>query len=65
VLDWAANRDLEELPVIFGDPLLASAAMDRLLDDAHVIVMEGDSYRNPPPNKRKAKRRNQRKDQAA
>ena len=52
-----SNRALEELPSIFGDQLLASAAMDRLLDDAHVIVMEGDSYRNPPPAKGKSKRR--------
>lgn len=51
-----SNRALEELPSVFGDPLLASAAMDRLLDDAHVLVLEGDSYRNPPPDKRQAKR---------
>jgi DNA replication protein DnaC len=51
-----SNRALEELPAIFGDPLLSSAAMDRLLDDAHVLVLEGDSYRNPPPDKRQAKR---------
>jgi len=50
-----SNRALDELPAIFGDPLLSSAAMDRLLDDAHVIVIEGDSYRNPPPQKRQAK----------
>lgn len=43
-----SNRDVEELGPLFGDPLLASAAMDRLLDNAHVIEMEGDSYRNPP-----------------
>jgi DNA replication protein DnaC len=51
-----SNRALEELPSIFGDPLLSSAALDRLLDDAHVVVLEGDSYRNPPPDKRQAKR---------
>jgi DNA replication protein DnaC len=50
-----SNRALEELPSVFGDPLLSSAAMDRLLDEAHVIVIDGDSYRNPPPNKRAAK----------
>jgi len=49
-----SNRALEELPAIFGDPLLSSAAMDRLLEEAHVIVIEGDSYRNPPPEKRQA-----------
>ena len=35
----------------------AQGSLDRLLDDAHVIVIEGDSYRNPPPAKRPAKRR--------
>lgn len=47
-----SNRDEEELSRLFGDPLLASAAMDRLLHRAHVLVLEGDSYRNPPPNRR-------------
>lgn len=48
-----SNRDADELGSLFGDPLLASAAMDRLLHDAHVLVFEGDSYRNPPPARRK------------
>lgn len=48
-----SNRDAEELGSLFGDPLLAGAAMDRLLHDAHVLVFEGDSYRNPPPTRRK------------
>ena len=56
-----SNRALEELPEIFGDPLLSSAAMDRLLEDAHVIVIEGDSYRNPPPEKRRARKRGSRR----
>lgn len=51
-----SNRALEELPNIFGDPLLSSAAMDRLLEEAYIIEMEGDSYRNPPAKKRDAKR---------
>ena len=46
-----SNRAVEEWYPLFGDPLLASAAMDRLLHHAHVIEMEGDSYRNPPPRK--------------
>ncbi len=53
-----SNRTLDEFPAIFGDPLLASAALDRLLDDAHVLILEGDSFRNPPPQKRQAKHRN-------
>jgi len=40
-----------------GGALLASAAMDRLLHNAHVVVMDGDTYRNPPPAK-KARRGN-------
>lgn len=47
-----SNRDDEELGKLFNDPLLASAAMDRLLHHAHIIVIEGDSYRNPPANRR-------------
>ena len=43
-----SNRAVEELPALFGDPLLASAAMDRLLHGAHVVTLDGDSYRNPP-----------------
>lgn len=46
-----SNRAVEELAQLFGDPLLASAAMDRLLQRAHVLVIEGDSYRNPPPSR--------------
>jgi len=48
---WTSNRDPDEWWPLFGDPLLASAAMDRLLHHAEVIVLEGDSYRNPPPGK--------------
>lgn len=47
-----SNRAIEEWPPLFGDALLASAAMDRLLHHAHVLVIEGDSYRNPPPSRR-------------
>jgi DNA replication protein DnaC len=50
-----SNRDLDEVGELFGDALLASAAMDRLLDNAHIITIDGDSFRNPPKNKREAK----------
>ena len=43
-----SNRAVEEWYGLFGDALLASAAMDRLLHHSHVVVMEGNSYRNPP-----------------
>lgn len=42
-----SNRDTQEWHPLFGDPLLASAAMDRLLHHAHVIDIDGESYRNP------------------
>ena len=47
-----SNRAIEEWHPLFQDALLASAAMDRLLHGAHVIVVEGDSFRNPPPSRR-------------
>ncbi|MBI4881291.1 MAG: ATP-binding protein, partial [Planctomycetes bacterium] len=40
-----SNRAIAEWPPLFLDALVASAAMDRLLHDAQVIVMDGDSYR--------------------
>ena len=47
-----SNRAVEEWPPLFGDALLVSAAMDRLLHHAHVIDIEGESYRNPPTKRR-------------
>lgn len=47
-----SNRAIEEWHPLFGDALLASAAMDRLLHHAHVIDIEGESYRNPKGGKR-------------
>lgn len=43
-----SNRAVEEWYPLFLDDLMASAAMDRLLHHAHVVVLEGNSYRNPP-----------------
>lgn len=40
-----SNRAPAEWPDVFLDPLLASAALDRLGDRAEVIVMTGASYR--------------------
>jgi DNA replication protein DnaC len=48
-----SNRAIEEWYPLFGDPLLASAAMDRLLHHATVIDIDGESYRNPN-NRRRA-----------
>lgn len=53
-----SNRAIEEWPPLFGDELLASAAMDRLLHHAQVVeVKEGDSYRNPPPKNTRSARK--------
>jgi DNA replication protein DnaC len=49
-----SNRDVEEWPPLFNDALLAGAAMDRLLHHAHVVAIEGDSFRNPPKRRRAA-----------
>ena len=43
-----SNRALEEWYPLFRDDLMASAAMDRLLHHAQVVLMEGNSFRNPP-----------------
>jgi DNA replication protein DnaC len=43
-----SNRDVTEWPALFGDPLMASAAMDRVLHHANLVVLDGRSYRNPP-----------------
>jgi DNA replication protein DnaC len=40
-----SNRAVDELYPLFSDPLLASAAMDRLLHHSHVIELTGRSYR--------------------
>jgi DNA replication protein DnaC len=40
-----SNRALTEFPQLLGDPLLASASLDRLFDSAHVITMTGASFR--------------------
>lgn len=40
-----SNRSVEEWYPLFNNPLLASAAMDRLLHHVHLIELEGQSYR--------------------
>lgn len=40
-----SNRDFSEWPGVFTNPLMASAAMDRLVHRAVKIVTEGPSYR--------------------
>ncbi len=40
-----SNRAPDEFSEVFGNPLLASAALDRLTHHAHVIEIKGSSYR--------------------
>jgi DNA replication protein DnaC len=40
-----SNRAFEEWHEVFGNQLLASAALDRLTHHAHLLVITGDSYR--------------------
>ena len=45
-----SNRAPEEWPDLFGDPLLASAGLDRLSHRAHVLVITGNSFRAHRPS---------------
>ncbi len=40
-----SNRDVSEWPEVFTDPVLASAALDRIFDRAEIVVFKGKSYR--------------------
>ncbi len=40
-----SSRPLEEWMGLFDDPLLANSLLDRLTHNAHVIIIEGESYR--------------------
>ena len=40
-----SNRSPSEWPQLFGDPLLASAGLDRLADRAEMLIIRGQSYR--------------------
>lgn len=40
-----SNRSVGEWGVVFGDPVVATAILDRLLHHSHVVTIRGDSYR--------------------
>ena len=44
-----SNRAPEEWPDLFGNPLLASAGLDRLTHQAHIVVITGSSFRAHGP----------------
>ena len=39
------NRKIETWAEIFFDPVMANAALDRIVNNAYRVVLEGDSYR--------------------
>lgn len=40
-----SNRDVREWSEVFADPVLANAAIDRIFEQAEIVVFEGKSYR--------------------
>lgn len=40
-----SNRDIREWSEVFADPVLANAAIDRIFEQAEIVVFEGKSYR--------------------
>lgn len=40
-----SNRDVNEWQEVFSDPVLASAAIDRMFEDAHICIFEGPIHR--------------------
>ncbi|PIU20487.1 MAG: hypothetical protein COT18_02010 [Elusimicrobia bacterium CG08_land_8_20_14_0_20_59_10] len=40
-----SNRDIEEWGEVFADPVLASAAIDRMFEAAKIVIFQGKSYR--------------------
>ncbi len=49
-----SNRAFEEWADVFGDNLLASAALDRLTHHAHTLIIRGASYRQRTHTKERA-----------
>jgi DNA replication protein DnaC len=49
-----SNRAFEEWAEVFGDNLLASAALDRLTHHAHTLIIRGASYRQRTHTKESA-----------
>ena len=39
------NRKIETWAEIFFDPVMANAALDRIVNNSYRVVLEGDSYR--------------------
>jgi len=50
-----SNRDIGEWPEVFEDPVIASAAIDRIFDRANVSIFNGKSYRAEGENQKEEK----------
>lgn len=48
-----SNRDVGEWPEVFADPVIASAAIDRIFDRANVVIFNGPTYRGKGKKDRK------------
>ncbi|MCK4394594.1 ATP-binding protein [Candidatus Bipolaricaulota bacterium] len=46
-MSLTSDRAPEEWAEVFGNPLLPSAALDRLTQHSHFIEMVGESYHQP------------------
>ncbi len=40
-----SNRAVGEWVTVFGDPLVATGILDRMLHHSHVVTIRGESYR--------------------
>jgi DNA replication protein DnaC len=40
-----SNRDIDEWPQVFPDPVIANATIDRIFDRADISLFKGTSYR--------------------
>ena len=40
-----SNRAISEWGEVFGDPVVATAILDRLLHHSHIVTIRGESYR--------------------
>jgi DNA replication protein DnaC len=52
-----SNLDFNEWGAVFPNPVLAAATVDRLRDQAHRVVIDGESYRRPKPMPEEPKKR--------
>ena len=53
-----SSRHVDEWMGLFDDPLLANSMLDRLTHNAHLIVIEGESYRKRQGLKKNRAERN-------